>query len=944
MKGSWICVVFFFGLSACGQHEGEATYTFRSGNSSEVYATEIARFNLPPVAETAGYVLRTTNLSMWSDTVLRVWKNGEEIAVNDNVFAGITRSEVSLIVAAGEQYEVFIHTAPGTPDGHCDVEFVKTATGEVVDLGPESSQSFGGAHAEVPAGSYDYRTALRPGGARETLLLAVDGSGAGVALDQGSGPEGASWVAGQNEVTSLVIGAIQQPGPVGVLANDLEVDEDGDGLGAELEQSLGTCDLAADCPDVFDPTDSDRDGLTDFEEVVGLDGVATVLNFPRMGANPLHKDIFVEVDWQSPHLNADLNPEQLEAIKEYFAFAPADHVGNPDGEDGVAVHLDVGLEPGVGDDPSLYGDWGGSSHVPLGEIAFEVGLSEEREGRFVHAIHNASGNGSGGRYYGPGFVFSLGWGDPKNQTLTFVHELGHALGIDHEGAKSEHFGVNCSPAYPSLMNYAYGLWQDRPGFSEGDFASTIVNAASLCEEEGLGGANRDHLSAWKITPVPGSDGVDWNRDGEIFGCDRRVRAPITWTPGGPFCGRQTVGMQQPADGTRPSLARAAHWLYLVYRDASGQIAYLASPHGSGSVSNPQFPESGCPYGYEAENGEYCNSWWSTSTLPSEVTVSDVDSFSYGGSVYVSYVIEGSREIFVMRLTPQATGELVGSGGPVPLGYGPYAPAMSLIESDPSNPVLSGQHIIAMWEEDGQPVLQWAALDVLSGHPADFVHMGDVSSSTVAGIGELEAGGPLPAMAYAVEPSGVRTYLAAVDDDTDVVTFEYDGGGGSWYSRKILWNLGTNGATSGRLSIAARALLDSNGQPIDSKYELQVAWGRPDGGPMLSRSSVLGAPGGPIYDSGLVTHDVGRIGQDAFLAEGAGGAVDLFTDPQFPFLKAVVQLPNEKIAFLPYADGVFDVDNRNGSDFKVMERGICLAARTRIGDGVDRCGDSSTAWY
>jgi hypothetical protein len=70
---------------------------------------------------------------------------------------------------------------------------------------------------------------------------------------------------------------------------------------------------------------------------------------------------------------------------------------------------------------------------------------------------NTSGLAPGNRL---GFMVTLGgWADGVNdqaeETGTFMHELGHVLGLDHSGGDGGGDAVNWKPNYPSVMNYAY---------------------------------------------------------------------------------------------------------------------------------------------------------------------------------------------------------------------------------------------------------------------------------------------------------------------------------------------------------------------------------------------------------------------------------------------------------------------------------------------------------
>jgi len=117
-------------------------------------------------------------------------------------------------------------------------------------------------------------------------------------------------------------------------------------------------------------SDSDGDGLLDVWETSGVDtdndGVID-LHLEQMGANPLHKDLFVELDWMSG--NEPTGSEILE-WKQAFAAAPIDAGGitNPDGQPGINLHVDTGaLTDASG---NLVGDnFGGGNLVPTANVS-----------------------------------------------------------------------------------------------------------------------------------------------------------------------------------------------------------------------------------------------------------------------------------------------------------------------------------------------------------------------------------------------------------------------------------------------------------------------------------------------------------------------------------------------------------------------------------------------
>ena len=98
--------------------------------------------------------------------------------------------------------------------------------------------------------------------------------------------------------------------------------------------------------------DTDGDGLLDNWEKNGLDADSdgTIdVNLPAMGANPFHKDIFLELDWMTPPpppppTGQSPTRQGIQAIKAAFAAAPLSAGGrpNPDGQPGINLWIDTG--------------------------------------------------------------------------------------------------------------------------------------------------------------------------------------------------------------------------------------------------------------------------------------------------------------------------------------------------------------------------------------------------------------------------------------------------------------------------------------------------------------------------------------------------------------------------------------------------------------------------
>ena len=85
--------------------------------------------------------------------------------------------------------------------------------------------------------------------------------------------------------------------------------------------------------------DTDGDGLLDVWESGPIDTDGDTVNdldLPAMGAEPDHKDVFVELDCMAPHCYSD---SLLAPVIKAFADAP---VANPDGTTGIRLHVDNG--------------------------------------------------------------------------------------------------------------------------------------------------------------------------------------------------------------------------------------------------------------------------------------------------------------------------------------------------------------------------------------------------------------------------------------------------------------------------------------------------------------------------------------------------------------------------------------------------------------------------
>jgi len=140
----------------------------------------------------------------------------------------------------------------------------------------------------------------------KTIVAGSLDGGAGGATGLGLSAGHEAWLFG-SAWTRSEFGSVlpAREGDAALYVNDVSTsDLDGDGLGDGLEADVGTCwDPAVTCPWSEAHDDTDRDGLPDGEELLGVFGSdpdgGDDLALPRWGGSPLHKDVYVEVDFNT---------------------------------------------------------------------------------------------------------------------------------------------------------------------------------------------------------------------------------------------------------------------------------------------------------------------------------------------------------------------------------------------------------------------------------------------------------------------------------------------------------------------------------------------------------------------------------------------------------------------------------------------------------------------
>lgn len=227
----------------------------------------------------------------------------------------------------------------------------------------------------------------------------------------------------------------------------------------------------------WDWPDQDGDGIPTYWEQNGVWVKGKYLNLPGYGADPQHKDVFLHYDFQS---GEELNEGTFDEMRAMFAKAP---LGNPDGEDGVDLHVERG-----GSVPaSVVGDFDLKA-AKIQQVATYSGfLNSAQAGgggvpqlfKWMLNFNHSSDSGTIGKAFIKG---NAGWtAFPVNswaaalgintvpgagavdfaEASNSAHELGHLLGLDHHGAKAT---PEYDPKYKSIMSYSYSNYGLPSGF------------------------------------------------------------------------------------------------------------------------------------------------------------------------------------------------------------------------------------------------------------------------------------------------------------------------------------------------------------------------------------------------------------------------------------------------------------------------------------------------
>ncbi|HEX7478055.1 MAG TPA: hypothetical protein VF331_09635 [Polyangiales bacterium] len=825
------------------------------------------------------------------------------------------------------QYWAILHSSDADGGGSFELWRDDTRLGGVLRVH--------GAALRVAHGQgYVYQAVALPGGPRQASLYALDDADHLLAIADGGGPLGLPRLTAHASVHRLLVAAPPSRGPLAVYANDPE-DHDGDGLGRKLEAELGTCDAADDthCKNSLlaayygavrtGTRDSDRDGLPDDAELFGV-AADPPLDLPRWGADPRHKDVFVEVDRHTAAADAGLSERDYVQIARFYSKASGVQLRNPDGQAGVQLHFDAGFSPSDPQHAALVGDWGGGHVTSTSDYrkARSTDFTASRRGYFRYALLTRSGTGQA-------FHDALTINRDYHRVSVFAHELAHTLGLGHEGHPS--WGkANCKPSYFSLMNYVF---QNRDDIGFARRAGVALNPRAVLETQGLGAQPAAALreSPFELDVIAGR-GVDWNRDGVIS--NEPVRAGLLFATY-KSCGSSTMARTTLASSglaaAAPTLLTRGFLLFVFFLGEHGQLLTR-----SGRVSGPDAHGS-CPLGDSEAAG--CMSFSPPRAVAGLFGLRQIAVLGLSPTRSALGYVDASSRLHVAMLDGTAELLAVESDQIIPGAVTADAPTLAQVQLDEN--VYGANRALGVWyraADGGGRLMQALAAD--GGGPwyvraaqADNgvpIVLGTGPSVLTLGTGELCGVFP-DAQRYL----RLHCYQPARDRWVDLS------------ARAFYEGLGPQ--TGGPVGLAFHRYRDAQGQPLlgdDSRGAVYLSFTEPAPGtsapadnPHLLISQWLDAEHGAFEQIDFRWR--GML-ENQWTHLAAGTSVRLYEDPSLSALKATMLLHTKeglRVDFLPLVDGAFDAQLSGGSDFDVMERGICTGLH-----GDSSCGDRTTAAY
>ncbi|MBI5222808.1 thrombospondin type 3 repeat-containing protein [Candidatus Micrarchaeota archaeon] len=368
--------------------------------------------------------------------------------------------------------------------------------------------------------------------------------------------------------------------------------------------------------------DTDGDGLLDGWETVGVfkNGLK-VVDLASMGADPLKKDLFLEIDWMQ-NANHSHKPENnaLQIVVNAFA------------KKNISLHIDLG-------------QWGGGNMIAeqtdakwhkfddltdAERIVYEASnqylfdikranFDPNRIGIFRYAIftHQKSGT-SGQAELGGNLYVALPYQDTiGHKAGTLMHEFGHTLGLGHGGrmpSELAYDNTHFKPNYRSIMNYHFqfnGLPRNTTtGAVVSDYDYSEEQLSDLDENAGLNEvtglrSNIDPLEISYFTCLDQGHGtrsgdLRWNVSNNLELFIKLDGSPIDWNCDGTIAGSQNTNINgrgndefDTTGGGLTKLNGSSDWDKIIL--PIGCIDYgMKTNFGSGDVINVWEEYDNCP--------------------------------------------------------------------------------------------------------------------------------------------------------------------------------------------------------------------------------------------------------------------------------------------------------------------------------------------------------------
>jgi hypothetical protein len=310
--------------------------------------------------------------------------------------------------------------------------------------------------------------------------------------------------------------------------------------------------------------DNDGDALCDNWEANGIDfNNDGQIDFNLQGANINTPDIYVEIDWMESH---QPNMDAINDVVASFAARGINLHVQVD-EQAVAHNNDLSFQPctgpggaGVPDFDSVKAGHFGTASERSGANSINILNAKRFAYHYSLFVHNLLGLGSTSgcaEIQSNDLVVSLGsWsplgfhsvGNRDQQAGTFMHEIGHNLGLFHGGGDPF---INCKPNYLSVMSYSRQFDNNPIPGRPLDYSDTplpLLSEGILSEPAGIGGpslltvygppaatrpavtapAQAVQLGSQWVVLTPANQPVDWNKDGDF--ADMSVSADINLMP------------------------------------------------------------------------------------------------------------------------------------------------------------------------------------------------------------------------------------------------------------------------------------------------------------------------------------------------------------------------------------------------------------------------------